>query len=246
MSYKQQLKQINIETKYLVHGWLRDKENQFKLRNISDLIRSQCILYYFTAEEFAHSGQAFNIITTSNKNDTFARVDPENYIHHSPKGSVFGQINLNENKFNCMVWTFYVVKLWIQHGYQHEKSGNIFIGITNMRDSHLNRNIFETQRKHPEKWSSYGTSSTGDMYRLSQGQLEQDSAGTFKAGDTITMTYHRTDKTLEFKRNHGVGIATLENVVFNQEEEVNMFITCSGTWFLRDVSIRLLNFTTCK
>ena len=229
MSFKR-LGQVDITSKYIVTGWIRQKQQQFQLRNVSELIKSHCILYYFITEYFAVCGHIMNIIDR----DTVIRGCEIDF--HD--GSAFGVVNLNNNKFDCMIWTFHVNR------FESSKSTNIFIGISNkLIDTHSNMNIFcSTSTYHYAGLSSYGISAKGQQYKMNEHEYERESAGSFGEGDTITMILQRRDKILEFQKNYTIQMAVIENVVLPKDEEVNMVIVFSGFWCFKDASVTLLNF----
>ena len=231
MTFKQ-LKKVDNRLKHLVNCWIRQKQRKFQLENILNLIIARCILYCFIQEKFSECGQVmkiFNGDTINNDNE---------YDYNFDHGSAFGQVNLNCIKFDCMSWTFHINHLSISNKV-FSGLACIIIGITNMRSTHLNKNIFKDD-------SLYGLSSFGQVFTMVKGRCDEDSAGTFKEGDTITMIYRRKDKLLQFMKNYTIQIAILENVLFNTNEEVNMVVALRDWWWMKHASVTLLNFTAFK
>ena len=132
-------------------------------------------------------------------------------------------------------------QVWDEFGFR----GCIIIGITNMKSSHLNKDVFTDDIQHYNKCSSYGLSSSGVAFRMVNGRYDQYLAETFKDGDTITMIYRRQDKILQFIKNHGMQIALLENVLLNNSE-VNMVVGLRDWYWVKYASVTLLNFSAFK
>ena len=238
-----QLTKVNNRNKYLITGWIRENQQQWKLHNIADLIKAQCILYYIMFEYFAERGEVIDVISLFQNKDTVTRSRRrDNYEYSFDNGSAFGHVNLNEYKFN-MIWTFYVNRLQLSN---QNTWGNMFIGITNMKNTHLNKNIFATELKYCKKWNSHGISASGHKYTMTKNYHIKETTGIqFKEGDTVTMVFKRKDKTLEFKKNN-IKIATLMNIILN-EDEMNMVIAIRGCIeYFKHASITLLNFATFK
>ena len=236
-----QLAQVDIISKHIVIGWIRQIQQQFNLSNVANLIKAYCILFYFINDNFEHCGEIMNIINTLNNKDTIIRRMKKYKELCFNDGSAFGQLNLNDNKFDCMIWTFQInrLQLW---GWKAIYS-NIFIGITNTKSTHLNKNVFRSDCTYDQNRLVYGISTKGHKIRMDKYKYYRDSTeDSFKEGDSIRMIFKRRDKKLKFKKNDNIRIATFKNVVLNNDTEVNMVITLQNHYRSKHVSITLSNF----
>ena len=170
---------VDIETDYLVSGFLRDikkntaTEKLFEI--IPELVRVSCIKFYYLSEHFVECGESMEM----NEDGTFVKnISYMTLIYNTS----YGQHFINENSPFEYCWVFKV----------EGASGYVCIGITSAENIDVNKR--------------FTTSETHDFYAYSNGGYKYDllkKAGIawgngFVADDFVKMIVNPLEKTIEY------------------------------------------------
>lgn len=196
-----QLSKIGRRTKYCVYGWIREKENSLKLRNVPHIISVLCILYLREDEIFMINGRGIKL---SENRKSITMVGPPYLV------SNYGIVEIPSVSNSICKWR---VKA-------HDVNGcGVDLGIIAYQPSNLN---------HPKVTYKFSTGMQWGLKRSKNGSAWIKYGGKWIKDDEITLCLDLTK--LEIKvmindKDQGIAIGNIEK---SKKIYYRFFVTLSS------------------